>query len=58
MTAFKVNQPFTENQNRSPYAGTQTPGKACKRYIHGVWILAIPAGMTLLLKHLANLVIC
>ena len=54
MTAFKVNQPFTENQNRSPYAGTQTPGKACKRYIHGVWILAIPAGMTLLLKHLAN----
>ena len=33
------------------------PGKACKHYIHyihGVWIPAIHAGMTLLLKHLYN----
>jgi hypothetical protein len=35
-------------------AGIQMPGKACKHYIHGVWIPAIHAGMTLLLKQLYN----
>jgi hypothetical protein len=35
-------------------AGTQTPGKACKHYIHVIWIPAIHAGMALLLKDLYN----
>jgi hypothetical protein len=35
-------------------AETQTPGKACKHYIHVMWIPAIHAGMTLLLKYLYN----
>ncbi|MEI7996700.1 MAG: hypothetical protein WCH01_17530 [Methylococcaceae bacterium] len=40
--------------SRQICAGTQMPGKACKHYIHGVWIPEIHAGMTLLLKHLYN----
>jgi hypothetical protein len=30
------------------------PGKACKHYIHVIWIPAIHAGMRLLLKQLYN----
>ena len=48
LDALRVNA----NLFQTDFAGTQTPGKACKYYIHVIWIPAIHAGMTLLLKHL------
>ena len=40
--------------SRQICAGIQTPGMACKHYIHVIWIPAIHAGMTLFLKQLYN----